>query len=166
VLANGGTGGVAGTVNAGDTLTITYSETIDATSFCTTWTNGSNQTLSGNNVVVVQIADTSTNDTLTVTSVGSANCGGAANFKLGSVQLGGDYVASTRTFSGSSTSQSQLAWNPTAHTLTITLGSPSGLTNLLVAAGRPTYTPSTSLRDVAGNAINSAAFSPSGTSGF
>jgi hypothetical protein len=163
ILANGGVGGTA---NAGDTLTITYSEAIDATSFCSTWTNSGNQTLSGNSVVVVQIADTSSNDTLTVTSVGSANCGGAANFKVGSVQLGGNYVAATRTFSGSSTGQSQIAWNATAHTLTITLGTPSGLTNALVAAGKPTYTPNASLRDLAGNAINPAAFTASATSGF
>jgi Chitobiase/beta-hexosaminidase C-terminal domain len=161
VLANGGLG-LAGTANAGDTLTLTYSETLDARTFCSTWTNSGSQTLSGS-AVVVQIADTGSDDTLTVTAVGSANCGGTANFKLGSVKLGGDYVAPTRTFSGSGGS---LVWSPTAHTLTITLGTASGLTNLLVSAGTPTYTPDAALRDIAGNGIVTTAFSPSGTSRF
>src|SRR5262249_44567009 len=80
VLANGG---IAGTADAGDTLTITYSEQLDASTLCSTWTNSGTQAISGNGTVVVQVADSGTNDTLTISSVG-ANCGGAANFHLGS----------------------------------------------------------------------------------
>ena len=95
VLANAGT---AGTAASGDTLTITYSEVLDATTFCSTWANGSTQTIMGASVVV-QIADTGANDTLTVTAVGAGNCGGTANFHVGSIALGGNYVTTTRTFS-------------------------------------------------------------------
>ncbi len=161
VLANGTTG-TAGTADNRDTLTITYSEQLDATTFCSTWTNTGNQTLSGASIVA-QIADTGSNDTLTITAVGAANCGGTGNFHLGSITLGGNYVGATRTFSGA---QSQLAWNPTAHTLQIRLGTASGAVNAGVAAGTPTYTPDSSLEDIAGNTINTSPFSAPATSRF
>jgi Chitobiase/beta-hexosaminidase C-terminal domain len=161
-LANSGT---AGQANAGDTLTITFAEVIDATTFCSTWSNSGTQTINTNNAVVVQIADSGSNDTLTITSVGS-NCGGSGNFHVGSIALGGDYVSATRTFSGSGSSRSQLQWAPGTRTVKITLGAASGSVSIGVAAGTPTYTPSSSLTDPAGNAINTSAFSPSGTSRF
>lgn len=162
VLNNSGT---AGTANNNDNLVITYSEKLDATTFCSTWTNTGNQTLPGQNAVTVQIANTGSNDTLTVTGVGS-NCGGSGNFKLGSVTLGGDYVSTTRTFNGTGSGQSQITWNPTAHTLTIMLGTASGGVNTGVAAGTPTYTPDSALQDLAGNGISTSAFSAPGTSRF
>jgi hypothetical protein len=159
VLANGG---VLGTADAGDTLTVTYSEQMDATTFCSTWTNSGTQSLA-NSSVRVQIT---TADVLTITQVGS-NCGGTANFNFGSVALGSDYVSgSTRTF-GSSLVNSTITWTPGTRTLVIKLGAASGGTsNLLVSAGTPTYTPSASLKDIAGNTINTSPFSPSGTSRF
>jgi Chitobiase/beta-hexosaminidase C-terminal domain len=160
VLANGG---IAGTADSGDTLTVTYSEQLDATTFCSTWTNSGTQTLS-NTSIRVQIANNSTNDTLTITAVGS-NCGGTANFHFGSVALGGNYVSTTRTF-GSSLGASQITWDPSARTLTIKLGLASGAVSVGVSAGTPTYTPSSSLTDIAGNTINTNAFSAPGTSRF
>jgi hypothetical protein len=50
VMANGGT---VGTVDAGDTVTITFSEEMDASKFCPAWTNGTLQTLSDLVVTVV-----------------------------------------------------------------------------------------------------------------
>ena len=61
VLANGN--GTAGTADNRDTLAITYSEQLDATTFCSTWTNTGNQTLTGASIVA-QITDTGSNDTL------------------------------------------------------------------------------------------------------
>jgi hypothetical protein len=161
--SQGTNGGTVGTADKTDTLTITYSEQIDATTFCSTWSNSGTQSISGTGVVVIQIADSGSNDTLTVTSVGSSNCGGSANFHLGSITLGGDYVAATRTFAGS---KAAITWDPTARTLTLTLDNASGAVNSGIAAGTPTYTPSSSLKDMAGNTINTSAFSPSGTSRF
>jgi hypothetical protein len=160
VLANGGT---LGRADVGDTLTITYSEQIDATTFCAgTWTNTGTQTLSTG--VTIQIANTAGNDTLTVSAVGASNCGGTANFHLGSITLGANYVNGTRTFGGAT--PSQITWDPTAHTLTIKLGTASGTVRTNVAAGTPTYTPSSSLKDLAGNTIVTSAFSAPATSRF
>ncbi len=89
VLANVQT---AGRARARDTLTVTYSETLDATGFCSTWANGSTQTINGNGVVDVLIANGGAADVLTVADVGAANCGGSTNFRFGSVNLAEDYV--------------------------------------------------------------------------
>jgi len=160
VLANGN--GTAGTADNRDTVTITYSEQLDGSTFCSTWAATGNQTLSGASIVA-QIADTGSNDTLTITAVG-ANCGGTGNFHLGSIALGGNYVGATQTFSGA---QSQLAWNATSHTLTIRLGTPTGgSANTGVPVGTPTYTPSSSLEDIAGNTIATSPFTAPATSRF
>jgi hypothetical protein len=161
VLANGGL--VAGTAESGDTLTVTYSEQIDATTFCSTWTNSGIQAMS-NTSMRIQIANTGSNDTLTITAVGS-NCGGTGNFHFGSVTLGGNYVGGTRTF-GSSLGASQITWDPSDRTLTLKLGTASGTVMSGIAAGTPSYTPSSSLKDIAGNTISTSAFSPGGTSRF
>jgi Chitobiase/beta-hexosaminidase C-terminal domain len=162
VLANNGT---LGSATSGDTLTVTYSEAIDATTFCSgTWNNTGNQTLS-NTSIRVQIANNAANDTLSITAVGASSCGGTANFHFGTVALGGDYVAATRTF-GSALGASQIGWNPTARTLTITLGAASGTVNSGIAVGTPVYTPNSSLKDLAANTITTSAFSAPGTSRF
>ena len=158
-LANGN--GTAGTADNRDTLTITYSELLDATTFCSTWTNSGNQAITGTSVVV-QIADTGANDTLTISAVG-ANCGGTGNFHLGSIALGGNYVAATRTFSSTT---SRIQWRPTQHRLQIRLGTASGSVLTAVAAGTPTYTPDASLEDIAGNTIDTSPFSAPATSRF
>jgi hypothetical protein len=159
VLANAGT---AGTVAASDTATITYSEVIDATTFCSTWANGSTQTISGTSITI-QIADNGNNDILTITAVGAANCGGTGNFHLGSIALGGNYVSTTRTFNSGT---GRLQWTPGSNTLQIRLGTASGTVNSGVAVGTPVYTPSSSLKDIAGNTINTSAFSAPATSRF
>src|SRR5581483_11432722 len=74
-----------GTAQASDTLTVTFSERLDARTLCSSWTNSGTQTLSSG--VVVTIANTGTDDTLTVSSA----CGGA--FHFGSVALGSNYVS-------------------------------------------------------------------------
>ncbi|MCW3066480.1 MAG: hypothetical protein JWN32_3652, partial [Solirubrobacterales bacterium] len=151
----------------GDTLTATYSERLDATTFCSTWNNTGTgtQSIAGSGAVTVTIANTGTNDTLTITAVGSS-CGGTGNFKFGSVALGGNYVNADTTYSGSGGSKSTLTWDPVAHTLAIMLGTPSAAGNTGIAAGTPTYTPSAALKDLAGNTISASAFTASGTSRF
>jgi hypothetical protein len=155
VLANGGT---VGTADSGDTLTITYSEQLDAATFCSSWNNSGSQTLAG---VTVSIAQSGSNDILSISAVGAGSCGGTTNFHLTSVALGRNYVTADRTFSGS-----QITWDPTARTLSIRLGTASGSVRTGVAVGTPTYTPSGSLKDIAGNTIVTSAFSAPGTSRF
>jgi hypothetical protein len=149
-----------GTVGQNDTVTVTYSEALDAATLCQGWTNGTTQTISGS-AIVVQIADNGANDTLTISSVGT-NCGGT--FHFGSVALGGNYVTATRTFS--SASRGRIQWNPTTRTLQIRLGTASGSVLTGVGAGTPVYTPDSALKDIPGNSIVTSPFSAPGTSRF
>ncbi|MGZ4209844.1 MAG: OmpL47-type beta-barrel domain-containing protein [Actinomycetota bacterium] len=144
VLANGGTLGKA---DKGDTVTVTYGETMDASSFCSTWVNdGTSQTLNGNGVVVT-IAEAGANDLLSVT-------GSGCTFHFGSVALNANYVSSTATFHANGANSSVLTWDPVAKTLTIKLGTfASGTQNTSVATSTPSYTPDVALKDTAGNGI-------------
>jgi len=162
-LANGN---VAGQARSQDTVTVTYSETMDATSFCSTWSNGSTQTISGNNVVDVLITNSGSADVLTITDVGS-NCGGATSFKFGSVNLGANYVNANTTFAGTGANQGRLSWSPATNSLTITLGQGSG-SQTSVAVSTPIYTPSTVLDDLAipSNTMAATPFSAPATSRF
>jgi hypothetical protein len=151
LLTNGGTLGVA---DKGDAVTVTYSEGMDAASFCSGWVNnGSDQTKSGSaGGVVVTITNNGTSDTLSVTASG-------CTFHLGSVALNADYVSSTSTFSGNGGNASSITWNPTLLTLTITFGTPaSGSQNPGVPISTPSYIPDAVLKDLAGNAIAAGPF--------
>jgi hypothetical protein len=153
-----------GRVRRDDTLTVTYSEALDATTLCSTWANGSNQTVGGNGTVDVLVDENGTSDLLRVVDVG-ANCGGAGSFRFGQVNLAQNYVTADVTFTGNNGAQSLLAWNPTARSLTVTLGAGNGqLTN--VPASAPVYTPDSGIRDLAGNAIVATAFTAPATSRF
>ena len=154
VLANGGT---LERADKGDSVTVTYSETMDASSFCSTWVNGSTQTKSGTGGgVVATITDNGASDTLS--SVTASGC----TFHFGTVALSANYVSSTATFSGSGSNASSVTWDPTARTLRIVFGAlASGSTNLTVLASTPSYTPDAVLKDTAGNAIGSGPYSGS-----
>ncbi len=144
--------GTAGTAAQGDRVDITLSETLAVASMCSTWSgNASNQSLAGNGDVVVTITNSGTNDVLTVSS-------GTCTFNLGSIALGGDYVTATTTFSGNGSNKSSISWTVSTKVLSITLGNASAATRTGVAAGTPVWTPSTSITDVAGNAMAATAF--------
>jgi len=147
-----------------DYLTVTYSEALDATSICATWVNGSSQSIGGNRIVDVLIDENGASDLLRVVDVG-ANCGGAGNFRFGSVNLAQDYVSADVTFTGNNGNQSLLVWSPTAFTLTITLGAGNGQRSN-VPASAPIYTPDAALRDLAGNTMAATPFTAPGTSRF
>jgi hypothetical protein len=148
-LANGTT---LGTADNGDSVVIQYSEQMDATKFCSTWTNSGIQSLSSNNDVTVSIADNGTNDTLTATS---ATC----TLQLGSVALGGNYVPTGgATFRGPNAGKSTISWDPSTQKLTITLGNKNtGTVNPSVVVGTPVYTPASGLSDLVGNALSTSA---------
>jgi hypothetical protein len=114
--------------------------------------------------VDVLVDENGTSDLLRVVDVG-ANCGGAGSFRFGQVNLAQNYVTADVTFTGNNGAQSLLAWNPTARSLTVTLGAGNGqLTN--VPASAPVYTPDSGIRDLAGNAIVATAFTAPATSRF
>jgi hypothetical protein len=139
-------GSTSGRATVDDALVVTYGETMDASAFCSTWTNdGSTKSISGNNVVVT-ITENGANDTFSVTT--TSGCA----FRFGSVATNANYVTSTVNFSGSGSNASSVGWNPTTKQLTITFGSGNGQ-NTGVAASTPSYTPDATLKDLAGNAV-------------
>jgi len=150
-IANGT--GTAGTIDAGDTVSVVFSAQMNVSKFCSTWSGDTtNQTLNALSDVTVSVSN-ATNDTLTVTS---ATC----TFNFGSLNLGsGGYVTVAATFKGSTTStRSTIAWNATSHTLVITLGAKTAGTVANVATSTPIYTASAVIADSAGALLSNSPF--------
>ncbi len=128
--------GNSGKPEEGDTVTFTFNDAPEPESIRSSWDGDSGET------VKVSIADSSGNETLTVSST-----------DLGPVSLKGDYVASGKTvnFSGSSMALS-------GSSIVITLGSPSSAGNLNddEASRAPVWSPSSSVYDAAGNPCSTA----------
>lgn len=147
-LANGGT---PGTADAGDTVTIQYSEIMDATKFCSSWSNIGLQTLSANNDVTVTFNHTTTSNSMTVTSK-------TCTLNVGTISLGANANYATTTapvvFVGANGSVSTVSWNPATSSLTVRLGDTknnTGAQGSNVGTNVPSYTPASSLTDIAGN---------------
>jgi len=131
-------GGTSGKAEKGDTIAYTFNKAVDPASLVSGWDG------SGSKSVTVSIADNSSNDTLTVTGA-----------SIGSVALAGNYTntGKTTTFTASSMSVSGAV-------VTIVLGTDSaGNARTETTKHAPTWTPSTSSYDVAGNACAAAAVS-------
>jgi hypothetical protein len=148
-LSNGGTSGRA---DSGDAVNITFSEALGVNSICSAWSgDGSNQPTSGSTSAN---ASMSSGDVLTF-----ATC------NVGSVALNANYNShgsQTRTYNANAT------WTVGTKVLRIafTNNGSSGTQASGVAASTPSYTPSTSIKDAAGNAMNATAFPAPATSGF
>lgn len=130
--SSGGTGGRA---EKGDTVTFTFNEAVDPNSVVSGW-NGS-----GTKSVTVSIADTSSNDTLTLSGA-----------TVGSVRLQGDYTNSgkTTTFTASSLTVSGAS-------VKVVLGTDaSGTARTETTKNAPEWTPSASIYDFAGNACSTS----------
>lgn len=141
ILANGGTSGKA---DAGDTVAVTFSEPLDASTICSAWINdGMTQSVSD---ATIQI----THATSSVLSVsGTSSCTGSGNF--GTVTLGADYT-STSTISFT---KSTISWNPSTYTLTLTLGTVSGTASTGNTTNHtPGYTADSNMADLSGNAVS------------
>jgi Bacterial Ig-like domain len=161
-------GGVAGTADAGDTLTIQYSETMDASKFCSTWNNNGPQTLSTNNDVSVTISHSATANTL---AVASKTC----TLNIGTISLGANanYAATTTpvVFAGVNANVSTVSWNPATNSLIIKLGGTKNGTGTLGTGtiDYPVYTPPSGalpLTDLAGNTLGAAAYTSATKTGF
>jgi hypothetical protein len=118
-----------------DTISFTYNDVPEPESIKSSWDG---ETTS----VKVSIADSPGNETLSVSGV-----------SLGSVALKGDYVASGKTVSFSSSSMTL-----SGSTVTIVLGDPSSSSNVDDDNGNraPVWTPSSAADDRAGNACSTA----------
>jgi Bacterial Ig-like domain len=135
VAANGG-GGTAGKLNAGDTVTFTYSEAISPSSVLTGWDGSSTS---------VQIRFTN----------GSTDSCSVLSTNLGSVATNGNYVTGTVTFSATMTRSADGA------SIAITLGTPSGVQSTPVTAKSMTWTFTAAVKDLAGNTISAGSWTES-----
>jgi chitinase len=140
ISASNKAGGTAGKIEAGDTLTYTYSEAVTPASVWSGW-NGSATT--------VHIRFTSSgNDTITVLTTSNGT-----GINLGSVQTNADYVSATATFNAT------MAMSADGTAVVLTLGTPSNV-NASASPGRNmSWTPSASIRDLAGNAAATTVYS-------
>ena len=152
-LADGG--GTAGRAEPGDRIVITYSEALGVATICSAWSgNTATQTLNGANDVTVTLVDGgAANDSMTVTS-------GTCTLHVGTLSLGatGYVTGGSRVFSGPGavpgTAASSVVWDPTARTLTITLGGSSGLGAVgTVASSTATHTPDSAIKNAVGAAV-------------
>ncbi len=130
--------GIAGRVDAGDRIDITFSDTLSVASICSTWAgDASNQTLAGNNNVAVTLTNGGGgNDTITFSA---ASC----TLNIGTINLGSTaYATANVTFRGAGAGVSTVDWNVATRTLRVTLGTASGGGVATVANSAPIVTPS------------------------
>ncbi|MCA1683911.1 MAG: hypothetical protein LC708_02110 [Actinobacteria bacterium] len=158
-LANG-TSGTAGTIGPGDSATITFSEQMEASRFCPSWTNAGVQTLGD---VVITVVNQGGHDEISIVSqsclgLNIATAAAPVNTNANYVRVG-----ETVTFAGT------VSWNPVTNTVRITV---AGLTSgaLSVQTGVPPkvakYGPPANLTDVAGNGLPTSTFTSAAPTGF
>jgi hypothetical protein len=131
-----------------DELKVTFSESLQVSTICSSWSGTADQTLGGAGVVV-SVTDGGATDTMTVTASG-CNVG---------TLTAGNYVTTNATLSGSNAqTESRLTWTAATRVLTIHIGNlVSGTgSGVVVPPGNVTYTPSAAFKDVAGNLVNPA----------
>jgi chitinase len=139
ISAENKAGGTAGKIEAGDTLTYTYSEAVTPASVLAGWNGAS---------TAVHIRFTSSgNDTITVLTTANA-----ASINLGSVATNADYVTATTTFNAT------IAMSPDGTSVIVTLGAPSNVSASASPGRNMSWTPSASVKDLAGNAASTAVY--------
>lgn len=158
-LATANGTGTAGAPDAGDSVSVTFSERLSAGSLCAAWADDTTvKTLSSG--VVVTIANDgkpSANDILTVTA---PSCG-PTGFHFGAVNLGykGFVKGGAGATYGASGTPSTITWTPSTLTLTIVLGTASGGNLGTVSSSTAVYTPDPAIRDLVGLGIAGTASS-------
>jgi hypothetical protein len=158
-LATANGTGTLGASDAGDSVSVTFSERLSASSLCAAWTDDTTvKTLSGGVVVTItHDGNPSSSDILTV----AAPACGPAGFRFGTVNLGNKGFVrggSSATYGASGTSAS-ISWNPSTRTLTIVLGTASGNNFGTVPSSTAVYTPDPVIKDIAGLGITGTASS-------
>jgi hypothetical protein len=150
IAAANGTG-TAGRLDAGDTITFTYSEPMLASSILSGWTGLTPAT------VTVRFFSATASDTFTVLDSASA-----ANVKLdaGTTVAGGVSLASTAYVTGTVNFTATLAQSADKRSFVVTLGSPDNSGRIPatpVTARNMTWTPKAGPTDLATNALASTA---------
>jgi hypothetical protein len=138
-------GGTVGKAESGDTITFTFSETIDPASILSGWTGAST-------AVTVDFTNGGNPDSVTVWDGAHG-----AQLPLGSVNLGQDYVTLNAQFGGTMVESGA--------TITVTLGTmTTGAVRTNSKAAAMVWTPSAAATDAAGNACSTTPTAESGTS--
>lgn len=135
-----------GLLASGDSVSITFSEAIEVSTICSTWTGTGNQSLSN---ATITVTDNLANDS--ISAVTSPTC----TLRTGTLVTNNDYVTSNATFNGTVT------WTSSTRVLRIIFGATtSGTLNTVVqATDTSSFTPSTLLTDRAGNALAGTTYS-------
>ena len=140
-------GGRNGKLDTKDKATITFGETLDASTICSNWAADPTGvlTLSESQATVNIVAG----NTLSV-AVDSSVC---PTSRIGTVALGGNYYGS-----GTLSYKGTVSWDPSTKALTITLGAyvSGNPGNGTEQPAIPSYTPTSGMRDLAGNPIATA----------
>ena len=137
IAAANKTGGTAGKIENGDTLTFTYSEPITAASVWSGW-NGSSTPVN------VTFTNSGTADTMTVTTATTGTV------TLGTVATKGNYVSATTTFA------STMVRSADGASIVVTLGTPARVVANAVTAKNMTWTQVVGITDLAGNISTTA----------
>lgn len=138
-------GGLTSRLDAGDTYTLTFSEPMSPSSILGGWT-GATQ-----NVVIRAAGTGGAKDTLVVYDATNSTL-----LALGTVDLKRtDYVTGAMTF-GATGTPSTISMS--GNSVTVKLGTPSGIPTLAGAAVNAAWTPDTRATDLAGNAVAAAAY--------
>lgn len=159
VQSAGRTGGTRGRFEAGDTLTLTWSEVLRPSTLVPGWDGTGTAALS------VRLRDgnliggsSATDDTVQLLTAGGAATG------LGTVDLNAQFVRSGRTVVFAGTASLSTATGRTV--VTVTLGTlTSGASSLRTAAtAAMAWTPASAATDLAGNPVSTASVTESGAS--
>ena len=127
-----GSSGTSGKPEKGDDVVLEFNREVDPASIVSGWDG------SGAKSVTVTISNSASNDVLSVSGA-----------TTGTIALKGDFVAGTVNFTGSSLSLD-------GATVTIILGTASGSVKTVTGSVAPVWSPSTSIRDLVGDACSSA----------
>jgi hypothetical protein len=149
--ASGSTSGIVsnGTVEKGDTFSITYSPDLAPSTLCEAWTSAP-YSQSGNNNVTVTLKGATALDDIQVVAT---NC---STFRLGAVSTNASYHTADQPFGANgSGNDSSFAYANSVLTFTLGNGTARGSG---VAAVAPSYTPVAGITDIAGNALPTTTF--------
>jgi hypothetical protein len=139
-------GGTAGSLDAGDTISFTFSEAMDPASIVAGW-NGT-----GTQSVTLNWTNTANNDWFSVTN--AANSAHLAT----TVSMGANFLKKNWTTTGTLTRTSA-----TTYTITLDATPPNNVAGNGTAPGANiAWTPDTGAKDLAGNAVTAATFTQTG----
>jgi hypothetical protein len=142
--------GSAGHAEAGDKITLTFSEEIEPETVLSEWTGPSTK-------VVVRLNNGGeSNDSVTI-----YNSTNKTQLPLGTIELGRtDYTTANITFGASGTASTMVL---SGNQIILTLGTQSAAAGTASGTGTMKWTPSATVTDVAGNAMSTTARSESGS---